>query len=76
MILSLLDLLLLLQDDCILHFDLLLVGLLLGLNLLNCLRSPFDLSLTLKQLVMHFSGLSSLISQCLLRRLQLLQGCL
>jgi hypothetical protein len=35
MILSLLDLLLLLQNDRILHFDLLLVGLLLGLNLLN-----------------------------------------
>jgi hypothetical protein len=35
MILSLLDLLLLLQNDCILHFNLLLVGLLLGLNLLN-----------------------------------------
>jgi hypothetical protein len=35
MILSLLDLLLLLQNDRILHFNLLLVGLLLGLNLLN-----------------------------------------
>jgi hypothetical protein len=35
MILSLLDLLLLLQNDRILHFNFLLVGLLLGLNLLN-----------------------------------------
>ena len=74
--LPLLDLLLLLQDDCALKLYTLFLGFLLVFHLLHYFLRVFYFRFTLQELIVHFVRFRSLICQCLFRLITLLLGSL
>ena len=71
MVLPLLDLLLLLQHDCVFDLDFLLEGFFFGLKSFEGLLSSLDLGFALQQLVVHFSVFGAFIGERLLSGLSL-----
>jgi hypothetical protein len=66
LVLSLLNLLLLLHNNSVLHLDLTLICLLFGLESFDRFLSTFYLSLALEELVVHLGGFCPLVCQSLL----------